>query len=164
MGESGRRRNEPRFDLDVKYGGQGELQIGDFLEWIAQGNGRVEVKRKSYLDLKFYIETHHDVGARGTFTPSGISVSTSACWCFVLDDTGIHIAVPTDLIRDALTEKSSTPKQQLLGSVPTRGMLIDFCVLLYRLKQHRERPPGPAPVRAAPRPSVRPFTDADIRW
>ena len=41
---------EPRFDLDLQYGKQGELQIEEFLKWIATGNGRVEIKR--YWDLR----------------------------------------------------------------------------------------------------------------
>jgi hypothetical protein len=68
---------EPRFDLDYAYGRQGELQIGEFLEWIANGNGQVEVKRKRFLDLDFYVETHCDKGRKGNYQPSGISVTTA---------------------------------------------------------------------------------------
>lgn len=132
-------RNEPRFDLDVTYGKQGELQIGEFLDWVANGDGRVEVKRKRYLDHKIYVETHADKGAQGIFEPSGILVTTAACWCVVIDDTGIHITIPTPLLRAALDDPSSRPATQQRGSCPTRGMLVDFCVLLYRLKQRRDK-------------------------
>ena len=133
------RRNEPRFDRDVEWGKQGELQIDDFLEWIATKNGRVEVKRKGYLDHRFYVETHHDPGRRGVYQPSGINVSTSVLWCFVIGDSGVHVAVPADLLRAMLADPSSKPCEETRGSCPTRGILIDFCVLLYRLKKQRER-------------------------
>jgi hypothetical protein len=126
---------EPRFDRDLAYGVQGELQINTFLEWVASGNARVETKRKSYLDHKLYVETEADPGATGCYRPSGINVTTAAVWCFVIGDTGIHVAVPTDLLRQMLDDPSSRPRQQTRGSVPTRGVVIDFCVLLYRQKQ-----------------------------
>jgi len=130
---------EPRFDIDLKYGRQGELQIGEFLEWIANGDGRVEVKRKRYLDHRIYVETHCDKGRTGDFRPSGINATTALLWVFVLGDTGIHISIPTDLLREALLEPSSRDKAELDGSCPTRGKLVDFCVLLYRLKQRRQK-------------------------
>jgi len=132
---------EPRFDLDLQYGQQGELQIGDFLEWIASGNGRVEVKRKRYLDHRLYVETHSDKGRTGNYQASGINVTTALLWTFVIGDTGIHIAVPTAALRAAIEDPSSKPVEERDGSCPTRGVLIDFCVLLYRLKQRSMRTP-----------------------
>lgn len=81
-------RSEPRFDLDLEYGKQAELQFAEFLDWIADGNGRVEVKHKGYLDHRLYVETHCDKGRTGTFSPSGINDTTAHLWVFVIDDTG----------------------------------------------------------------------------
>jgi len=128
-------RSEPRFDLDLPYGKQAELQIGEFLDWIADGNGQVEVKHKRYLDHKLYVETHCDKGRTGTYRPSGISVTTAHCWVFVIGDTGVHVAIPTDLLRLMLTDPSSRYREERDGSCPTRGMLVDFCVLLWTLKR-----------------------------
>ncbi len=136
-GQRGASRAEPRFDRDFTYGRQGELQIGEFLDWIATGNGRVEVKRKRYLDHRIYVETHCDKGRTGVFQPSGINVTAAHLWAFVLDDTGIHISIPTDLLRQALDDPSSRDAEERDGSCPTRGKLVDFCVLLFRLKQRR---------------------------
>lgn len=130
---------EPRFDLDVEWGRQGELQIGDFLAWIANGDARVEVKRKRILDHKLYIETHCDKGRRGLYAPSGINVTTAQVWCFVIGDTGIHVAIPTDLLREAIREPTSRFVEEPDGSCPTRGVLLDLCVLLYRLKRRLEK-------------------------
>lgn len=134
-------RNEPRFDLDLPYGKQAELQIAEFLEWIADGNGRVEVKHKRYLDHKLYIETHCDKGRTGCYQPSGINVTVADVWVFVIADTGVHVAIPTDLLRLMVTDTHSRPAAETDGTCPTRGMLIDFCVLLYRLKCQARRTP-----------------------
>lgn len=134
MREISPNRNEPRFDLDLPYGKQGELQISEFLDWIATGNGRVEVKRKRYLDHRLYVETHCDKGRTGTYRPSGITTTTAHVWVFVIGDTGIHVAIPIDLLRFMLSDPSSRPREERDGDCPTRGMLIDFCVVLYRLK------------------------------
>jgi hypothetical protein len=130
---------EPRWDRDLKYGGQGELLVDDFLTQIANGNGRVETKRKSYLDHRIYVETHCDKGRTGHYEPSGIMTSQADLWCFVIADTGIHIAVPADLLREMLDDSSTRDRQERDGNCPTKGKLIDFCVLLYRLKKKKER-------------------------
>ena len=70
-------KGEPRFDLDLDYGKQAELQLGEYLDWIAAGNGRVEVKHKRLPDLDFYVETENDPGAAGQYQPSGISITTA---------------------------------------------------------------------------------------
>lgn len=126
---------EPRFDLDLKYGQQGERQIAEFLDWIVSENPHVEVKRKRYLDHRIYVETHCDRGRTGHYVPSGINGTSAAVWVFVLGDTGIHIAVPTELLRGVLDDPSTQDREETDGACPTRGKLVDFCVLLYRLKQ-----------------------------
>jgi len=121
---------EPRFDLDATYGGQGELQIADYLDWIARGNGRVEVKRKRILDLFFYVETHCDKGRRGVYEPSGILGTTAAVWAFVIGDTGIAVLVPTDLLKASLGHPSVRDKEEKDGQCPTRGRLVNLAALL----------------------------------
>lgn len=157
---------EPRFDLDLKYGRQGELQIADFLEWIANGDGRVEVKRKRYLDHKIYVETHCDKGRTGVYEPSGINATTALLWTFVFDDTGIHVAIPTELLKEAIDDASSVDKEERDGSCPTRGKLVDFCVLLFRLRQKRQGKKAAAPTvaQASSAPAFDPasITVADI--
>jgi hypothetical protein len=102
MGQSSVTKAEPRFDIDVKRGRQGELQIGEFLDWIASRNGRVEVKTKSYCDLELYIEQEKDPGCTGRYVPGGINETTADLWCIVIEGTGIHVAIPTDLLRQAV--------------------------------------------------------------
>lgn len=133
---------EPRFDRDLAYGRQAELQIDEFLDWIANRNGCVEVKHKRYLDHKLYVELEKDPGRTGYWRPGGINETAAHLWCYVIDDTGIHVAIPTDLLREAIADPSSKRAEERDGSCPTRGYLIDFCVLLYRVKQRRARGNG----------------------
>lgn len=152
---------EPRFDRDYSYGRQGELQIDTFLNWIATGNGQVEVKRKRYLDLNFYVETSHDPGRTGNYVPSGISVSTALMYAYVIGDTGISVQIPTDELRAMLDDSSTKECEERDGSCPTRGKLVSLAVLLYRHKQHDT--PAVKPVEVA---KVTPalLTAADINW
>lgn len=131
-------KREPRFDIDVKYGRQGELQIADYLTWLAEGNGRIEVKRKSYIDLEFYVEVEHDPGRTGVFRPSGISITTAAAWAFVIADTGISLIVPTDDVRAILDDPSTRDKHTDVGSCPTRGRLFSLNVLILRRRQQQQ--------------------------
>lgn len=155
-----KRKGEPRFDLDYSYGRQGELQIGDFLKWIAEGHGQVEVKRKRYLDLWFYVETHCDKGRRGVFEPSGILGTTAAAWAFVIADTGISLIVPIDELRQMLDDPTSKDKAETDGECPTRGKLVNLSAMLYRHKQRSIR--SGKPIDECLRlkaPAVK-----DIRW
>ena len=127
---------EPRFDRDYTYGRQGELQINEFLDWIAAGNGQVETKRKRYLDLCFYVETDQKKPGAECWQPSGISVTTAACWAFVIGDTGISVLFPTDELRAMLDDPSTLDRTQFRGAYHTRGKLVNLAVVLYR---HRQR-------------------------
>lgn len=137
---------EPRFDINYAYGHEGEKQIEQLLRWVAGGRPEVEVKRKSFLDLYFYIETHCDKGRRGIYEPSGINVTTSKAWAFVIGDTGVSVFFPTDSLRMMLGDASTRDKEETDGSYPTKGKLISFATLLLRLKQQRENPTPPAPA------------------
>lgn len=131
--------NEPRFDIDLQYGKQGEMQVGELLDWITEPDGKMEVKRKRILDHRVYVETHCDKGRRGIYKPSGISVTTACVWSFVVADTGIVLTIPTNFLREMLNDPSSKDKEERDGNCPTRGKLVDICVLLFREKQRRAR-------------------------
>lgn len=133
------RRAEPRFDLDLKWGIEAERKIRKLFRCFVSDDPRVEVKRKRYIDLKFYIETHCDKGRTGCYAPSGISVTTAELWAFLIDDSGLYILMPTRLVRDALDEATTKDVEEADGNCPTRGKLIDFHVILYRLQQERKR-------------------------
>jgi len=131
---------EPRFDLDLKYGVEGEQHIAQLLNWVVNGNHQVEVKRKRLLDLYFYVETHCDKGRRGEYQPSGISVTTASQWFFVLGDSGVTVSFPTDLLRSMISddEAHAKPCEAKDGDCPTRGKLINLAVLLYRYQKRQQ--------------------------
>jgi hypothetical protein len=159
---------EPRFDIDLQYGRQGELQIADYLTWLSDGNGRIEVKRKRYLDLNFYVETHADKGRTGIYRPSGISVTTADAWAFVIAETGIALIVPTDDLRAVLDAPGTLDCEEKDGSCPTRGRLVNLGAILYRLKQRIGEQPAAKlkPTAAAPssESATGEFTYRDISW
>lgn len=139
-------KSEPRFDIDVKRGRQGELQWGELLDWIAKGDGAVEVKTKSYFDFNVYVEVSCDKGRKGIYEPSGIQVTAAHVWAFCIEGTGISVMVPTDLLRGMLNDPTTRDVEELDGSCPTRGKLVKLGVLLFRLKQQREKPTPPRPA------------------
>lgn len=121
---------EPRFDIDLPWGKVGE----DFIEALltqAENDDRltVEVKRKTYMDDRFYVETHQDPGGRGRFKPSGIQTSTAAYWAFVIMDTGVTIIAPRRAWREAAKAAAGRP-QERDGDNPTKGRLISVAELL----------------------------------
>lgn len=161
-------RAEPRFDLDLTYGKAGEALVGTFIEWIATGSGKVEVKRKRILDLQFYIETHCDKGRKGHFAESGILVTTAEAWVFVIGDTNISVIVPTTVLRQMLDHVTSRDKEAEIGNCPTKGKLIDLNTMLYVIKKSRL---NPTPKLSADSVVVRsePLRDqeviaSNIRW
>jgi len=168
-------RAEPRFDIDYAWGREAECQIEQLLRWIANGDPTVEVKRKSVLDLYFYIETHCDKGRRGEYVPSGISVTTAKAWGFVIGDTGLSVFFPTDSLRMMLDDASTRDKEETHGSCPTKGKLVSLAVLLYREKKRLAAitavPPLPAQTKSKQEPEAKPQTrierellDTDINW
>ena len=150
---------EPRFDIDFKYGRQGELLVAEYLDWIAAGNGRVEVKRKRYLDMNFYVEQECDKGRTGTYTPSGINVTDADMWVYVIGNTGIALCIPTPVLREAI--KHGYPKEAQEGSCPTKGTLVHMGAILQagRLSSASAAARGPHtsvghPVRVAAEPEL----------
>ena len=119
------------------------------------------MKRKRFIDDKLYVETHQDKRRRGLYEPSGINVTTARLWVFLIDDTGIHIAVPTDVLREAVLDASCVDVAESDGGNPTRGKLLDLHVLLYRLKKYGKRT---APSVQKDVAEFRPLTAADIPW
>ena len=134
--------NEPRFDLDVEYGKQAEFHVAELLDWLGTGNGRVEVKRKRYCDLSFYVETACTKKGGVVYEPSGITVTTADAWAFVIGDTGITVLIPIDELRAMLDDPSTRDTEQPAGPCKSRGKLINVAAVLYRCKQRRASKPS----------------------
>jgi hypothetical protein len=132
------RVTESGFDLAFRKGRAGEMLVGDYVEGIAAGD--IEVKRKSLIDLVFFIETACDKGRHHNYQPSGITTTTADVWAFVIADTGIAVLVPTDHVRmmlDHVTTRDADGADD--DSCPTRGKLINLGALLYEYKKRYPR-------------------------
>ena len=118
---------EPRFDHDLPYGKQGEFVVAGTIDALKRDLCRIEDKRKRRLDNKFYIEIEHDPGRQGTYQPSGLSVTDSDLWAFVIGDTEVVVVVPAQRLRAAIFELGLGKRvEEADGSCPTRGVLLDF--------------------------------------
>lgn len=130
-------RAEPAFDIDLAYGKQGELLIGDFLKGVANGDGRVEVKRKRRIDFEFYVETHCDKGRKGIYQPSGINVTKAEAWAFVVANTNICLFLPTETLKQFLSHRSVKSKEEKEGACPTKGKLVNLVQLFAELDRQK---------------------------
>ena len=123
---------EPRFDIDLPYGQAGEGTVAAFLR------GRHEVKRKRRADLEFYFETEANNGRRG-WDYSGLNVTEAHHIDFVIADTGIIVAFPTQTVAAAITAGLGRSVSETDGSCPTHGRLIGLADFV-RWAQRRSSP------------------------
>lgn len=111
--------HEPRWDIDLAYGEDGEATVADLLGASA---ARVEVKRKRRRDFKFYVETAQSPLANDAYQPSGINTSEADYWAFVIADTGIIVCVPRERLRAVAVSAPQVEERD--GDNPTKGRLV----------------------------------------
>ncbi len=116
---------KPNFDLDLRYGQDGERQVSTFLHGLCDGT--IEVKRDAkYMQTgKVYIE--YECLRSDGWKPSGISATTSAYWTILIAES-VVIAIPTEIVRrcylKALDPDLRYTREERDGSHPTRGVAI----------------------------------------
>lgn len=120
------------FDLDLARGQQGEMFVQDVAKMLADGSGRIEVKRDSWYPLRdrFYVEKEC-LHADGVWHASGIMVTRAILWAFVWGAHGAMTVIPTDWLRRAealarLNPRNITPVMANYGKTPkpTRGTYV----------------------------------------
>lgn len=134
---------KPEFDIDYRYGREGEQFVLDFLDGFVQAVGRltVEVKRDGrYMDTgNLYLEV--ECKRRDGWQDSGIRTSTADMWSFVLGDL-VVIAVPTRVLRQIVeyawqsADRLGKPMfraEEKDGKNPTRGVRLQLNWFLTRL-------------------------------
>jgi hypothetical protein len=118
---------EPRFDLDLAWGEQGQLFVEDIATAISRG--LVEVKRDGrwHQTGNLYAE-YKCRKVTGEWARSGIAATDATVCAFVLGDTEVALFVPTELLRQFMREayKKSTwyRIEERDGSHPTRGVKV----------------------------------------
>lgn len=116
---------DPNWDIDLRFGKEGEQFVLDLLSIDAE---TVEIKRKRYLDFRFYVETHQLPDRATEYQPSGIQTTKADYWAYVIGETGVVVFVPTEHLKRAAR---NAPKKRggERGDNPTRGRLVGECHL-----------------------------------
>lgn len=120
---------EPRFDINLPFGQEGELIVLQKLRSITDGGLRIEVKRdRRFQDTgRLYVETEQNAFNRGVWKPSGINTTAAEAWVFLCNnDCGLFL-IDTPWLKRAVEEagkhKSNHCTEQD-GDNPTRGICI----------------------------------------
>jgi len=123
---------EPRFDIDMERGAQGEMFVAGILDALRNGGTRIEVKRddKSQFTGNVYVE--YECMKRGWYVPSGIATTEALIWVFVLEQDQLAVCIATErlkvLARAAI--RAGRVGEERDGSHPTRGALVRITDLL----------------------------------
>lgn len=119
-------KREPRFDIDLDYGQQGEEYVDAGLR--ALFTGKCEVKRDAVSvetgNLFVEYECRH---ADGVWRKSGLATTEATLWAHVLGDTGVVLLFPVAGLKYAcrkVWKDEDRRKTMMRGSHPTRGVLI----------------------------------------
>jgi hypothetical protein len=106
------------WDLDLKFGQEGESTVANLLSIET-----VEVKRDARWKEtgNLYIETECWYNASQSWKPSGLNVSKSTHYAFVLE--GMVVILPTEDLK-AVVEKNGRPIECKIEPNPSKGYLI----------------------------------------
>ncbi len=106
------------FDLDLKFGKEGENTVANLLSIET-----VEVKRDARWKEtgNLYIETECWYNASQSWEPSGLSVSKATHYAFVLE--GMVVIVPTEDLK-TITYANGRPIECKIEPNPSKGYLI----------------------------------------
>jgi len=120
---------EPRFDLDLRFGHEGERQVGELLRLP---RARIEVKTERFQNTRVFVETLHLPQRANGYEPSGLLVSESAYWVFVKPGP-LFVFVPPEVLKRRIhaMEQIGMPPIAggLRGDSPTKGYLVDLVKL-----------------------------------
>lgn len=122
--------NYSDFDLDFRYGQDGELYVNNLLQDPLK---TVECKRDSrWIDTgNIFIETENWSNAINEWRKSGLSISKATHWSFILEE--MVIIVPIDTLKKA-TREYGRPIEMAIEPNPSRGYLITINALIMAMK------------------------------
>jgi hypothetical protein len=125
----------PNWDIDTPWGEAGQRYVQDVLSW--PGVAKIEVKRKRRFDAKIYVELEQNPFGKG-WRPSGLAVTESELWAWVVEDTGAFMLFRAEHLRAALTQSHRWIRaaNEEDGDCPTRGALIDAPSLFEWISVH----------------------------
>ncbi len=123
---------EPRFDIDMEIGRQGEIFITSVIDAM-KGGASCEVKtdEKSAVTGNIYVE--FECFRLGRWQKSGIATTEAEVWAFVLGSAAL--CIPTDKLKvlARLRWHAGGERECTRGSHPTKGVIIPIPWLLKQL-------------------------------
>lgn len=129
------RGNEPRFDIDLAWGQQGETFVLGLLDGVRERTVEVKHDRQAARTGNVYIE--YRCSADDIWHLSGISTTQATHWAYVINGRIALFLATADLkvavksaVKKGLAWRSSCPR----GSRPTKGVLIPITVLLDEIR------------------------------
>lgn len=133
---------DPRFDLDLAYGQQGELFVADIRDGLRDGT--VEVKRDGQFARTGNLYVEFECLRQGRYRPSGLTTTEAKVWVFVLGDTPACLCIATELLRAWVRLEGFPVVDCARGSHPTRGWLLGMHRVTYLLKHEGTAADGAA--------------------
>lgn len=134
---------QPDFDIDAAVGKHGELFVANWQQSLSEGSVEVKTDQLTWRTGNVYLE--HACRYGGTWRPSGVAVSKAEWFAYVLDHRDSRlpaavIAAPMSKVR-AVHEQGLTNsnhlKECIVGSHPTKGIVLPVSVFIRQLLTHR---------------------------
>jgi hypothetical protein len=133
---------QPDFDIDLRYGADGERLVAAFLQGLLDGTVEVKNDGKAVDTARVYIEG--ECRRRDGWQPSGIMASKASYYALVIGEA-VVIGIPTAMLQacyhKALAPALHMAREEKDGSHPTRGVAIPvgylFTLLLAELRRSR---------------------------
>lgn len=143
---------EPRFDIDLAVGKQGEMWVHHVIDAIQRGSS-VEIKTDEMASMtgRIYLETACLYGSE--YRHSALSTTPCELWAHVLAGDVVVIA-PTWRYQYAAKKAWKKPglrKHMRRGSHPTYGLLVPLRNLLEWLM---EAPAVAEPIKVVPKRNI----------
>ncbi|MGI8682036.1 MAG: hypothetical protein ACR2JO_07890 [Mycobacteriales bacterium] len=127
---------EPRWDIDLAAGQQGELFVADLIKSLASGSASVEVKTDEAVAKTGNVYVEYQCLRSGQWHDSGISATQADLWAFVLP-ARVLIVAPVSAVREIARRNHARYRRECVrGSHPTRGVAIPVGRFVMELYQY----------------------------
>ena len=119
---------EPRFDIDLEVGRQGELFVARIMDAMVGERAEVKTDEKARTSGNVYLECRCQY--RGEWCNSGIATTEAEYWFHVIGET--VIVAPVHRVREVARHYWNTRwrRPMLRGSHPTIGIVLPQAMFL----------------------------------
>lgn len=129
---------EPRFDIDLTYGREGEVAVLDIIEGIK--SSKTEVKRDAVFHKTGNIYVEYACKINGQWFESGIRTTSAEYWVFVLGNSGVMVTIQIDKLKDLAKNYyywcGSVEEKD--GSHPTKGIVIPVTAIIQQAQKWQQ--------------------------